>query len=170
MPLCYILYRSLLASQFRSDFCPMPALYADIHLITPKYLLCLPQYVVSVYRRESHAQCPNEGSREGHIGGKTLFMDVRTKISWRTFYCVNQRPDAGTHSRSQYHIGIWSQSTRIIREYELATAILIRLLIQPCTYKIGSSIFTSMSRLRLGSTARAHLSSITSTEIMDGWN
>ena len=42
-------------------------------------------------------------------------------------------------------------------EYDLTTEISIRLLIQPRTCKIGSSIFAAMSRLKFASTTRASL-------------
>ena len=51
-----------------------------------------------------------------------------------------------------------------MHEYDLANAILIRPLIQPCTCKMGSSIFAGMSRLKFASTTRASLPSIPSTE------
>ena len=75
-----------------------------------------------------------------HTGGKKMFADVRAKLFLRTIYCAKPRPDVG----SQY--GFWSCRglgnwyPRIICEYDIATAILIQLLIQPHTCKMGSFI------------------------------
>ena len=61
--------------------------------------------------------------------------------------------------------GYWGdQALRIMREYDLVTAISIRALIKPCTWKMGSSIFAAMSRLKFMSITRDFLSSIPSSE------
>ena len=56
----------------------------------------------------------------------------------------------------------------IMREYELATEIVIQPLIQTCVCEMGSSIFAAMSRLKFACTTRASLPSIPSIEITNG--
>ena len=56
-------------------------------------------------------------------------------------YCAKMRPYPGLHSGSRSHRGLGRQSQQIMWEYDLATVIVIRPLIQPCTYKMIPSIF-----------------------------
>ena len=74
------------------------------------------------------------------------------------------RPNVGSQSGSCYRRRPVSQDPRIICEYNLATAISIRPLIQPRTCKMGSSIFSAMSRIKFSSTTRASFPSMPSTE------
>ena len=65
-------------------------------------------------------------------------------------------------------MGLGSWYPRINHEYDLATLIMIRPLIQPRRWEMASSIFAAMSRLKLVSTIRASLSSMPPTERKHG--
>ena len=93
-----------------------------------------------------------------------LFAYSRAKLLWCAIYCANLKPGAGSQSGSWSQRGLGSQALKILREYDLAKAIVIQLLIQPCACKVDSSIFSVMSRLKFSSTTRASFPSMPSTE------
>ena len=64
--------------------------------------------------------------------------------------------------------GLMWQYLRIMREYDLATTIKIRPLINSHTCGTGLSIFYSMGRLKLSSTTRTFFPRMSSTEITKG--
>ena len=97
---------------------------------------------------------------KGHTNGNIFFADMRKKLFWRVIYCANPGPDAESQSGSSSCWGLGIRAPQIIREYDLMTIISIRLLIQPCICKIGSSIFAAMCRLKSKSTTRAYLPSM----------
>ena len=72
----------------------------------------------------------------------------------------------GTLSRR----GLSGRALQIIKEYDLTTTIPIRPLAQPCTCKMGSSIFDAIIRLKFASTTRASFPSIPSTYRTNGEN
>ena len=87
----------------------------------------------------------SEGGGRGYTGGKQLLIDACAKLFLRTIYCANLSLDAGFQYSSWSRRGIGSRAPLIMREYELTTAIVIGLLIQPRTCEMGSSIFSAMS-------------------------
>ena len=98
------------------------------------------------------------------LGGRqNSFARVRAKLFWREIYCANPRPEPNSHSVSMSHMGLGRRYSHIIHEYDLATAILVRLLIQPRTCKMGSYIFSAMIQLKFASTTRASFLSMPST-------
>ena len=108
------------------------------------------------------------GGGRGHTGGKKLFAHVHEKIFWRSIYCANPRPNSRSHLGYWSLRGFGSRYPWIICEYDLATAISIRPLIQTRTCEMGSSISAAMSWLKFSSTSRASLPSMPSTEITNG--
>ena len=105
-----------------------------------------------------------EGGGKGHTGDEKLFTDVSAKLLWRVIYCANPRPNVRSQSWSWFRRGLGIRALWVIREYNLATPIAIWLIIHPRTYKIGSSIFASMSRIKFASKTRASFPSIQSVE------
>ena len=105
------------------------------------------------------------GGGRGHTGGIKSFTDMSAELFWRVIYCDKPWPDDGSQSGSRSHRGLSSQCLHIIWEYDLATAIAIRPLIQPRTCEIGLSIFAAISWIKFACTTRASFPSITSTEI-----
>ena len=81
----------------------------------------------------------------GHAGDKKSYAGVCAKLFWRAIYCAKPRPDPGSQSGSWSHRGLGRRSPRIMWQYNLLTAIAIRLLIQPCTCGMGSSRFSAMN-------------------------
>ena len=77
-------------------------------------------------------------------------------------------PDPESQSGSQSRRGLGRKSLQIMRAYDLATAISIQPLTQPCTFEMGSSFFFAMSRLKFVSMTRASFLSITSNERGNG--
>lgn len=71
---------------------------------------------------------------------------------------------------SLYHRGLGRQVSQIMHEYDHATAIEIRPLIQPRTCNMGSSIFPDMVRLKFVSITRASSLSMPSKEITNEKN
>ena len=126
--LCYSICQSLLASQFRSYFYPIPALYIEI-----------PDFWSNIFPQHSTARCllfgpwtaqerrVNEGGGMDHVGGKQMFADVHAKLFWCEIYCAKSRPNIRSQSNSQYCRGLGSWALRIIIEYDLANAIVIQL-------------------------------------------
>ena len=54
-----------------------------------------------------------------------IFVGVCTELFWHAIYCAKPRPDDRSQSVSRYRMVLGSQYLQIIREYDLATAILI---------------------------------------------
>ena len=170
VPLCYILCRSLFATQFWSNFCPIPVLCAKIPAF---YASIFPSsaivgFLCSLPLR-ARASCANEGGGGVHTGGKKLVADVRTELFWRAIYCA--KPNSGDvyHPGSRSRRGLGRQAFRIIHDYDLVISIEIWQLIYPPTCEMGSSIFAAMSLLKFASNTRASLPSIISTERTNGW-
>ena len=86
------------------------------------------------------------------------------KIFCHTIYCVNPKPGPNSQSGSMSRKGLGIQDPWIISEYNLATVIAIRPLTQPSTFKMGSSLFSAMSRLNLASKTWAYLLGILLTD------
>ena len=90
------------------------------------------------------------------MGGKTNCRYAREIILARDLL---RQPNARYRSCR----GLGGQGPWIILEYDLATSIVIQLLIQPRTCKMSSSIFSAMSQIKFASTTRASLPEILST-------
>ena len=88
-----------------------------------------------------------------------------TILAW-DIYCAKPNPK----SQSRYRVckGLGTRAMRIAREYDLVTAIVIQPLTQPLTCEVGSSIFASMSWLKLASTTWYSLPIIPSTKMTKG--
>ena len=114
----------------------------------------VPPYTISVRHRWVERMCSaiKEGGRMwGWAIKRNNFAWVGPKIFWRVIYFANRNPETDSHyvSLSQKILGKWYPW--IIREYYLATAIVIRPLTHPRTCKMGSSIFAAMSQLKFAS-------------------
>ena len=66
---------------------------------------------------------------------------VRETILGQEIYCAKTNPKPGTQYGSRVGKELGTQATQSIQEYDLATTILIWMLTQALTCKIGSSIF-----------------------------
>ena len=93
------------------------------------------------------------------------FVRMWVKLFRRAVYCANPTPEPDSQSGSMSRRGLGRRASLIMREYDLATAIAIRPITQPCTCEMGSSIFAAMSQLKFASTTRASFPSMPSTEI-----
>ena len=164
--MCYSLCWSLLASKFPSDFrlilalyAKLPDFYTDIFplscTVPVTYVGGFP-YIVSVFGHgESARDSQTRRGGQSNAGGEKSYAGVRTKLFWREIYCAKPRTNPESHSGSWYHRGLGRRSHRIMQEYNLTTTIMIRQLIHPHTCKMGSSILSTMSRLKPASTIRA---------------
>ena len=179
--LCRNICQSLLASQFMTDFCLIPALYAEIPVFTPIYLFLTSTvtvtylvgypYTFSVpYPMIVCVRCARKGPVWGHFGGENICAGVCAKLFWRPIYCANPKPNHDSQSRSRYHSVMGRRDLQIIWGYDLATVIVIRSLTQPHTCEMGSSGFSVMSQIKVASTTRASFPSILSTEKTNGEN
>ena len=114
--------------------------------------------------RVLHVVRPKKGGK-WEAGQETKkIVRVWAKIFWRAIYGANLRPETDSQYSYLYFRGLGILYPRIIWEYDLATAIAIWLLSQSRMCKMGSSISSVMSQLKLASTTRAFFTSITSTE------
>ena len=95
---------------------------------------------------------------------RNSFVWMCAKLFWRYIYCANPRRDLDSQSSSLSWRGFRRKDTWIICDYNLATAIAIRLLTHPHTCEMISSIFSTISRLKFASMTRASFPSIPSTE------
>ena len=100
----------------------------------------------------------------GREGNKRVLCNVFTKLSWNAIYCAIPRTEPNYQSGSLYcrRLGIWDPW--IIWEYNIATTTKILTLTQPYTCKMGSSIFTDMSRIVSLITTMASFLSMPSTK------
>ena len=123
----------------------------------PVYFL----WTVSIYK--THAMRGWGRGGQGHSGGKINCAGVRAKSFWRTLYFSRPRPDHESQSGSWSHrgMGIWSLHT--MWEYDLETAIAIRLLTQPHTCERGSLSFVATNQLKFVSMTSASFPSMPST-------
>ena len=69
---------------------------------------------------------------------------VRNVILARDISCVNPITNPEAHSGSRVYKGLGIQDPQSTLEYDLATVIAIRTLLQPLTCKMGSSIFAAI--------------------------
>ena len=104
------------------------------------------------------------GGGQGHVGGKKLCAGVHAELFWSAIYCTNPRPDSKSQSgywscRGLGRIYLW-----IMWRYNLATVIAICPLNQPCMCEMGSSIFSTMSQLKVVSTTISSFPSVPSIE------
>ena len=104
----------------------------------------------------------------GYSDGKSFCAGVRAKLLWCTVYCTKPRPDPESHPGSWSWRVLGRQSMRIMREYDLVTAIEIRTFTQPHTFERSSSGFVDMSWLKSVSTNSASFPRMTSTERING--
>ena len=85
---------------------------------------------------------------------------MREKLFWRVMYCTNPRPKTNYQSKSLSHRVLGRWVSRIIREYNIATVIVIRTLNQPHMCKMVSSIFAATSQIQLASMTRYSFTSM----------
>ena len=98
----------------------------------------------------SQWQRPCNAWRKG--GGGEDCASVRAKLSWSAIYCNNPRLNPESQSGSRSWKGLGRRALHTMGEYNSANAILIRLLDQPHTCEIGSSIYSTMSWVKVAST------------------
>ena len=172
-----------MASQYLSDLCPIPALFAKIAAFYAKVSALyakIPAFYSDISLFGSHCAGNVRGQvpvgflrsvanddvrtmrrRGGRAGARWFFfcVSVRAKLFWHTIYCAKPRPDPKSHSGSRSRRGLGRRDPQITREYELVTAIAIRPLTHPHTWEMGSSSFlpwvNSNSRVRLEPPYRA---------------
>ena len=95
---------------------------------------------------------------------------MRDAILAQNIYCTNPNPDPDAHSGSQVRNELGARSPWSSLEYNLVAVIAIRMLTQPMTCEMGSSIFVAMSQLKVASTTSASLPTIPSTKRENGEN
>ena len=130
--LCYNLCRSLLASQFLSDFCLTLALYAEI----PSFYAKIPAFYADIFifffrcdgnahgqfpivclqsvSNDSVCMMPRQGGRAGTCWWQKLFMDLRAKLFWKPIYCFNLIPNPNSQSGSWSNRGLGKISSCIM--------------------------------------------------------
>ena len=106
----------------------------------------------------------------GWAGGKCFCTVVCAELLWLTIYCSKTSTNTGYQSGSWSLRGLWRQDLRIMKEYDLTTAIAIRPLTQLRTCEMGSLSFSVMSRLKVVNMMRDLLMSMTSNERKNGKN
>ena len=145
--------------QFSDFYTKLPDFYANI--FTPSSFLCPYCYFVypslTVYEASSlhrlyvlRALCYWKREGNTRLGRKRKsFVRLCVKLFWSMIYCANTilKPDSRFGSLSHRKLG--RGSPLIIHQYYLMTAIAIQPITQPCTCKMGSSIFSAVSRLKL---------------------
>ena len=101
---------------------------------------------------------------KGWPDGKNIYAGVRAKLFCIAIYCNKPRPDTGPQSIYRSHRGMGRRDPQIMWKYDLTTDITIRPLTQPRTCEIGSSSFSTISRLEFLSTTSASFPIMPSTE------
>ena len=96
------------------------------------------------------------------------FVQVCAKLFRCAIYCANTRPEPNYHSGYLSCRGLGRKDPYIIKEHDIVAEIYIWPLIQPCTCKMGSSIFATMIWLKSVSTNRDSFPRIPSTERTKG--
>ena len=104
------------------------------------------------------------GGRVGSCRWQFLGAGVRAKSFLCVIYCSNLRPKPKYQPIYRFHRVMGRKYLRIMWQYNLANAIEIRLLTQPCTCEMSPSSFSAMSRLKFVSTTRFSFPSMPSTE------
>ena len=129
-PLCYNLYWSLLASQFLSNFFPIPSLhaeipdsYADVFIFVFRCTgsICgqVPiEFLRSITNNSKRAMSIQGGGAGSHWWQK-ICTSVHAQLFWRAIYCANPRTDTSSHSESRSLRVLGSQYLRIMQKYYL---------------------------------------------------
>ena len=86
------------------------------------------------------------------------------ELLWLAIYWAESRPNSGSQSSSWFCRGLSIWAPCIIRYYNLATVVAIRMLTQQRMFEMGSSRFPAISRLKFVTTMRASFSRIPFTE------
>ena len=126
-------------------------------------------YFVSVWSpRIACALCVIERGRARSRRWQHFCAGVRTELFWLMIYCANPRPNPGSQSGSRSRRVLGWRAPRNMGQNNLMTAIAVRLLTYPCMCKMGSLIFSAMSRLKIVSTVRASFPSMPYTKRENG--
>ena len=124
-----------------------------------------PEYVSVRRPRVAHKFHNEEREGNARLDRKwNIFARACKKLLWRTIHCANTIYLPDFQSGSLSCRGLWRQDIWIIQEYNLAITIKIRPLTQPHTCKMGSSLFASMSQLKLASMTKAFFKIMPSAE------
>ena len=101
--LCYSLCWSFLAFRFRSNFCPILALYAKIPIFTAISFLYLPPYIDYVCGHGEHAR----GAQTGGEGGVTWVEKNRSQMCARNYSCTRFIPPSQGLIPAPGPVGKW---------------------------------------------------------------
>ena len=148
---CVIFYVGIFLTPLFDSLSVQSLIYTLISLIfTSNSVTTICHHVLS------RARCANKGG-----GGVNGWRRIFFLLTWNY---ARAKFNVPTVHLPVLHRGMGSRDPRIIGEYNLVTAILILPFTHPRTFKLGSFIFSDMSRLKLGSKTRDSLPIIPSTE------